>query len=143
MKKSSIQQDIREIPYVSIYVKTEFRYGKKAIVTAKNKIMKNVIYFLNVFITPETITGENKRLGIIKFITNPLSQPIGEIQIFKEEVTQNLYLIIYKDPNSTFGDKFAEDRRVELDKYNDLTTNYKNNIIDKEWFDIIYENLLA
>jgi len=117
MKKSSIQQDIREIPYVSIYVKTEFRYGKKAIVTAKNKIMKNVIYFLNVFITPETITGENKRLGIIKFITNPLSQPIGEIQIFKEEVTQNLYLIIYKDPNSTFGDKFAEDRRVELDKY--------------------------
>lgn len=143
MKKSSIQQDIREIPYVSIYVRTEFRYGKKAIVTAKNKIMKNIIYFLNVFITPETITGENKRLGIIKFITNPLSQPIGEIQIFKEEVTQNLYLIIYKDPTSTFGDKFAEDRRVELDKYNDLTINYKNNIIDKGWFDIIYENLLA
>ena len=143
MKKPSIQQDIREIPYVSIYVRTEFRYGKKVIVTAKNKIMKNVIYFLNVFITPETITDENKRLGIIKFITTPLSQPIGEIQIFKEEVTQNLYLIIYKDPNSTFGDKFAEDRRVELDKYNDLTTNYKNNIVDREWFDIIYENLLA
>lgn len=143
MKKSSIQQDIREIPYVSIYVRTEFRYGKKAIVTAKNKIMKNVIYFLNVFITPETITDENKRLGIIKFITNPLSQTIGEIQIFKEEVTQNLYLIIYKDPNSLFGDKFAEDRRVELDKYIDLSTKYKNNILDDTWFDKVYENLLA